>query len=94
MIVRIKLRVGRRVMANRNLDSKLATVLASFLTPASVLCFVLALWRLLADLNITEKFAISGGLLSHWQVWLAMGVAAQTLSVFLDRYGRRPERQV
>lgn len=94
MIVRIKLRVGPKIMANRNLDSKLASAIASLLTPAAVLCFVVALWRLLADADITEQFVIRGGLLSHWQVWLAMGIAIQTLSVFLDRYGRRPERQV
>ena len=93
MIVRIKLRVGPRVMANRNLDSTIASAVASLLTPAAVLCFVVALWRLLADANITEEFVIRGGLLSHWQVWLALGLVIQTVSVLLDRYGRRPERQ-
>jgi hypothetical protein len=94
MIVRIKLRVGPRLAANRNLDSKLAYALASLLTPAAVLCIVVGLWRLLADLNITEEFAIQGGLLSHWQVWLALGVAVQLASVYLDRYAQRMERQV
>jgi hypothetical protein len=93
MIVRIKLRVGPRLEANRNLDSKLAYALASLLTPAAVLCIVVGLWRLLADLNVTEEFAIRGGLLSHWQVWLALGVAVQFASVYLDRYARRMERQ-
>ena len=93
MIVRIKLRVGPRLAANRNLDSKLAFALASLLTPAAVLCIVVGLWRLLADLNITEEFAIQGGLLSHWQVWFALGVAVQMASVYLDRYARRIEEQ-
>lgn len=93
MIVRIKLRVGPQVAASRDLDSKLATALAGLLTPAAVLCFVVALWRLLADLNVTTAFVITTGLLSHWQVWLAMGVAVQTASVYLDRYGRRGEEQ-
>lgn len=93
MIVRIKLRVWPKVMAKRNLDSTIASAVASLLTPAAVLCFVVALWRLLADANITEEFVIRGGLLSHWQVWLALGLVIQTVSVLLDRYGRRPERQ-
>jgi hypothetical protein len=93
MIVRIKLRVGPQVAANRDLDSKLATALATFLTPAAVLCFVVALWRLLADLNVTTAFVITTGLLSHWQVWLALGIGVQAASVYLDRYGRRGEEQ-
>ena len=93
MIVRIKLRVGPRVAASRNLDSKVACAVASLMTPGSLLCFVVALWRLLADLNITTEFMFSGGLLSHWQVWLAMGIGVQTASVYLDRYGRSLEER-
>ncbi|MBM3762443.1 MAG: hypothetical protein FJW36_19620 [Acidobacteria bacterium] len=93
MIVRIKLRMGPTPSATRNLDSKLAYAMASLLTPAAVLCMVVGLWRLLADLNITEQFVFERGLLSHWQVWLALGVAVQGASVYLDRYGRRMEDQ-
>lgn len=93
MIVRIKLRVGPYLATNRNMDSKVALAVASLLTPGAVLCCVLALWRLLADLNVTTQFVIEGGLLSHWQVWLALGVAVQTASVYLDRYGRRGQEQ-
>lgn len=92
MIVRIKLRVGPIVASQRNLDSKLAFALASLLTPTAVLCIVVALWRLLADVNVTEDFVIEAGLLSHWQVWLALGIAIQFARVYLDRYGRRLER--
>jgi len=35
-----------------------------------------------------------GGLLSHWQVWMALGVGVQMASVYLDRYGRRGEERV
>lgn len=93
MIVRIKLQLGPTVSAARNLSSKLAFALSGMLTPTSVICFAISLWRLLSDLNITGEFIFSGGLLSHWQVWLALGILTQTLSVFLDRYGRRVERQ-
>lgn len=95
MIVRIKLRLGPRFSAQRNLDSKLALVMAGFLTPAALLCIVMGMWRLLRDLNVTEEFMFSGGLLSHWQVWLVMGTGLQGGSVYLNRYGRRiTERQL
>lgn len=93
MIVRIKLGKGPRLAPARNTDSRLAYALAALLTPAAVLCIVVGLWRLLADLNITEEFIFRGGFLSHWQVWLALGTFVQWLSVSLDRYGRRLEEQ-
>jgi hypothetical protein len=93
MIVRIKLKPGPAISNQRNLDSKLALAVASLLTPAAVLSLVVALWRVLADAKIAEEFAIEQGLMSHWQVWLALGILLQSLSVYLDRYGRRIERQ-
>jgi len=47
------------------------------------------MWRLLRDVNVTEEFMFRGGLLSHWQVWVAMGMGLQGASVYLNRYGRR-----
>lgn len=93
MIVRIKLQVGPKVRPQGNLESKLLLAFSSLLTPGAVLSFAVALWRLLADLNVTEEFAIRKGLLSHWQVWLALGIAIQSLSITLDRYGRKLDRQ-
>jgi hypothetical protein len=93
MIVRIKLRAGPLISSQRNLDSKLAFAVAGLLTPAAVLSIVVALWRLLADAKVAEQFVIEKGLLSHWQVWLALGILLQSLSVYLDRYGRRLERE-
>ncbi|MFN8687012.1 MAG: hypothetical protein ACK50U_13535 [Acidobacteriota bacterium] len=93
MIVRIRFHIGPRVSGTRNIDSKLAYAIASLLTPAALLCVVVALWRLLADLNVASEFIFRHGLLSHWQVWIALGVAVQTISSFLDRYGRRFQDQ-
>jgi hypothetical protein len=42
-------------------------------------------WRLLADLKITGDFAISSGLFSHWQVWIALGVVLQVAAFLLQR---------
>jgi hypothetical protein len=88
MVVRIRLRVGpgfRRQLAR---DRKLASIAAALLTPAAVMALVLGIWRLSADLNWTGEFAISRGLFSHWQVWIALAGLLQTCAAILNRYGR------
>jgi hypothetical protein len=94
MIVRIRFKVGPPVVGERNLESKMAAVLSTLLPPSAVLCFAIALWRLLEDVNVTEAFAFRAGLLSHWQVWLASGILLQTLSVYMGRYVGRSERDI
>ena len=58
-------------------------VLPALLTPAAVIALVLGLWRVTADLGWTGEFLISGGLFSHWQVWIALAVALQLAAVAL-----------
>ena len=68
---------------------KLAALLAgSLFTPAAAAAWVLALWRIAADLNWANGFAIPTGLFSHWQVWLAAGLLLQLCSRILYRYGK------
>ena len=64
-VAQITLRLGRQF----------ASLLVVFLTPASMLALVFALWRVSADLGWTESFVISSGLFSHWQVWMALAIA-------------------
>jgi hypothetical protein len=45
-------------------------------------------WRLSADLKWAGEFAISRGLFSHWQVWIAVAGVLQTCASILNRYGR------
>jgi len=59
-----------------------------WLMPLSAASFLLACWRLGADLNWTGRFAVSRGIFSHWQVWMGMAVVLQVLSSALRRYGR------
>lgn len=88
MRVRIHLRfspgIERQVARNR----ELASITAALLTPAAAMSFVLGVWRLGSDLNWTGQFAISRGLFSHWQVWIAMAGLLQTCASLLNRYGR------
>ena len=90
MIVRIKLAQGRapRNMAGKN--RQLALAFASLLIPASLMAYVLGFWRLTSDLRMTREFAI-GGLFSHWQIWIFLGVTMHVASSGLSRYGRGGE---
>ncbi|MGE5645168.1 MAG: hypothetical protein ACM336_05190 [Acidobacteriota bacterium] len=88
MKVRIRLRrdaaMERRIARSR----ELASVAAALLTPAAVMSLVLGAWRLGYDLNWTGEFAISRGIFSHWQVWIAMAGVLQTCAAILNRFGR------
>ncbi|HEU0138265.1 MAG TPA: hypothetical protein VFQ79_01070 [Bryobacteraceae bacterium] len=92
MIVRIRLKPGAKVTKKPGRKQKVASALASLLTPASLMACVLSLWRLAADLQWTETFAISEGLFSHWQVWMLIAVALQSGAVLLNRYARASQQ--
>ena len=55
------------------------------LTPVALTGYVLAAWRFGADIGWTDEFFISRGLLSHWQVWVALALAIQFSASYLDR---------
>jgi hypothetical protein len=90
MVVRIRLQRGPTVRQKARKNRHVALASAALLTPAAVSAFVLSMWRLGADLGFTRSFAIHTGILSHWQVWLAISVAIQFLAVLLNRYGGPP----
>ena len=62
--------------------------LASLLIPAAVMAYVLAGWRVAADLNMTGQFPITEGLFSHWQVWGAAAAVVNMVAIALNRYGK------
>jgi hypothetical protein len=62
---------------------EVAPLFRYLLTPVALLAYVLAGWRLGADMNWTGAFFISAGLLSHWQVWLAVAIATQAAAAHL-----------
>jgi hypothetical protein len=71
-----------------------APVLGQLMTPFALACYVLAFWRLGADLNWLDEFFIREGLLSRWQVWLAMAIVTQSLANQLNRFGDPDDRAV
>ena len=64
----------------------------ALMTPASLLAFVLAAWRLGADLGFTGEFAIGQGFFSHWIVWAAIGIGIQAFANTLNRGFTATER--
>lgn len=78
----------RRPGRNRHV----ALALAALLNPAALMAWVLAFWRLGADLHWTSAFAIPEGVFSHWQVWLGVGLVLFSAGSGLNRYARNVER--
>jgi hypothetical protein len=92
MVVRIRISAGQDSILRRRYDAKFAMAFAGLLTPAAVLCFVMGLWGVLADTGFAKQFVFEDGLLSHWQVWLALGVLVQAVGIALDKYGKHALR--
>jgi hypothetical protein len=92
MRVRIRFGRGRPVHRGQRKNRRLALAFGALLTPAAVMASVLGLWRLAADMKWTGEFAITSGLFSHWQVWLASAAVLQRGAWMLNRYGRDHDR--
>lgn len=89
MVVRIRLARSVGVEPKSQNGRHFILAFAALLQPAAVMAGVLAFWRFGADLQWTQEFAISNGLLSHWQVWLAIFIVLQGSVILLNRYGKR-----
>lgn len=88
MLVRIRFSKGPQVARKRHKNRRTALAVSAMLTPAAVMAGVLGIWRIAADMNWADRFAISSGFFSHWQVWLGAAVLLQLCSRFLNRYGK------
>ena len=88
MVVRIRFAKGTKLGEKRQKNKRLALVLAVLLPPSSLAALILAIWRIAADLNWTNSFAIPSGIFSHWQVWLLTSFALQMCARALNRYGK------
>jgi len=94
MKVRIRFGKNSKVGRKRGKNRRLALVAGALLTPAALVAWVLGLWRIAADLNWTNQFAIPSGPLSHWQVWFGVGALLQWCSRILNRYGKREDTEI
>ena len=93
-VMRVRIRFARRsrTATRRRRDQRIALVVAALLTPAAVIAAALGLWRIAADLNWANNFAIPSGIFSHWQVLLGAAAALQFCSRILNRYGKSAGR--
>ncbi len=87
MLLRIRLGKGSKVV-QRQTNRRVALAIAALLTPSASVACVFGLWRIAADLNWTNSFAIPSGLFSHWQAWLGAAILLQLCSHVLNRYGK------
>jgi len=76
MTLHIRFPEFRLAEEHRAKRRELVLASASLLTPVCVMAYVLAFWRLAADLGMARG-AEPQGLFSHWQVWLAIGAGLQ-----------------
>ncbi len=87
MIVRIRMGSGVKRQPTIRKNTRVALALAALLWPASLMAFALGLWGLAADMRFTGEFPIKDGIFSHWQVWIAAGIAIVSCAFALNRYG-------
>jgi len=80
---------GELAGALLTLGRQLPNILVALLTPASLVAFVMGLWRVSADLDWAGAFPIAAGFFSHWQVWIALAIALKMLSSSLLAWERR-----
>lgn len=93
MIVRVRFVSGPRVQHARGKNRQLAFATAALLVPVALMAYVMGLWRLASDMGFAREFAMRG-LLSHWQIWMGIGVAVQIVSYALNRYARSGRMEV
>jgi hypothetical protein len=63
-----------------------ASMSGLLLTLLAVLAGALGAWRLGVDPGWTGPFFVAGGLLSRYQLWFALAIAAQTFAFSLNRW--------
>ena len=66
-------------------NQEVGRLLRYLITPIAVAAYTLAAWRMGSDLNWTGEFFIESGLLSHWQVWLALAIGVHFGGSYLNR---------
>jgi len=69
---------------------ELVRMTPTLLSPVAVIAALMACWRFGVDAGWTDSFAVTDGLFSHWQVWLALAIGIQWTAVRLERLLKRP----
>ena len=67
----------------------LKSTIATALRVAAAVCFAVGVWIIAAGLSWAAAFVVQQGMFSHWQVWIAFGVALQLAAFRLNRQKRQ-----
>ena len=65
-----------RLRASFDSTKQFVPLAGQLMTPVALAGYLMAAWRLGADLNWFGDFFIARGLLSRWQVWAGLAAAA------------------
>ena len=91
MVVRIRLSYGSALRKTAAANRQAALILSSLMTPLAVMAWALGAWRIAADMKWTGEFAITQGIFSHWQVWIAVAIGVQFAAFLLHRYAHQDD---
>ena len=91
MIVRLRFQTGPRIRKTKGKNRHIASAIAVLMWPAVLIAYVLGIWGLGAQIQVTASFAIARGIFSHWQVWLATALSLHLAAILLSRYARKGE---
>jgi hypothetical protein len=73
----------------------LAHGIAAILRPFSIVAALLAMWRIAADMQITQPFGIAEGPFSHWQPWFAVVLLLEGVALVVRQFfGAAPSKQI
>lgn len=83
MVIRIRY---RRLRPDAKLDwRQIALTLAALLTPCALIAFTMAFWIFAAQMQWMGEFFITSGLLSRWEIWLALAAVLLLVAKVIDR---------
>lgn len=88
MIVRVRFQTGPYIRKTKGKNRHVSSAIAALLWPAVLTAYVLTVWAIGAQLQLTGAFGILQGVFSHWQIWLATALLLHLAAVTLSRYGR------
>ncbi len=84
MTLRLRFPQGKLVRRHRSQGRELAAMAASLITPTCVMAYVLAFWRLAADIGLAGESGLHG-VLAHWQLWIILAVGLQVTQRILAK---------
>lgn len=92
VVARIHTKPEVCIRRDRKPNRHLAAIGGSMALSLALLCFLVCAWRWSYELSWTSRFLVTGGVLSHWQVWFLAGGLLQALAVKLAHYAEpRPK---